>query len=267
MLEPASNKGGFYVKAGKLLTLWIIIKSFYVTLHISVLAIYYSFSSSDPRAACDRLLRWWSSKLLKFVKLSFKTVDPHKLEFEPNKPYIIMSNHSSLYDIPLIFMALPFASIRMLTKKELFKVPVWGRGMRVGEFISIDRDNRKQAFRDLQEARKKMESGIVLWVAPEGTRSRTGQLLPFKKGAFMLALQTGATIIPVSIQGAYDVLPAKTSRFYLGRNVEVKIGCPIDASNYTKRDRERLMHEVRSQLEEGLGGASSAQVDVYPADN
>ena len=242
------------MKAGKLLTLWIIIKSFYVTLHISVLAMYYSYRDMDRRAACDRLLSWWSTRLLSFVKLTYKTVDPHHLEFQPNRRYIIMSNHSSLYDIPVVFMALPPASIRMLTKKELFSVPIRGRGLRAAEFISIDRKNRKQAFRDLEEARKKMESGIVLWVAPEGTRSGTGELLPFKKGAFMLALQTGATIIPVGIRGAYDVLPAKTSRFHLGRQVEVHIGRPVDASQFKKQERDQLMLEVESQIRELIGG-------------
>jgi 1-acyl-sn-glycerol-3-phosphate acyltransferase len=254
------------MKAGKLLTLWIIIKSFYVTLHISVLAIYYSYRSVDRRAACDGLLRWWSTRLLRFVGLTYETVDSHHLKFEPNRRYMIMSNHSSLYDIPIVFMALPPASIRMLTKKELFQVPVWGRGMVAGEFISIDRKNRKQAFRDLEEARKKMENGIVLWVAPEGTRSRTGELLPFKKGAFMLALQTGATIIPVGIRGAYDVLPAKTSRFHLGRHVQVHIGAPIDASQYKKQDRDQLMLDVEARIRELTGSPTPGQVDVPMGD-
>ena len=252
---------GLVVKAGKLLTLWIIVKSFYVTLHISVLAIYYSYRSLDSRAACDRLLHWWSTRLLKFVKITHETIYSQHVEFKPNCRYIIMSNHSSLYDIPIVYMALPPVSIRMLTKKELFKFPIWGRGMKTAEFISIDRTNRRQAFRDLQEARMKMESGIVLWVAPEGTRSRTGELLPFKKGAFMLALQTGATIIPVGIRGAYDVLPAKTSHFHLGRHVEVHIGRPIDASRFKKQDRDLLMQEVESQIRELTGVSRSRQVD------
>lgn len=251
--------------AGRLHTLWIIVKSFTATLRISVLAMAYTYRNVDRRAGCDRILRWWSSRLLKYVRISYQTFNPHDVEFKPNQRTIIMSNHSSLYDIPLMYMALPPASIRMLTKKELFKIPVWGRGMRAGEFVSIDRENRRQAFRDLEEARRKMESGIVLWVAPEGTRSRTGELLPFKKGAFMLALQTGATIVPVGIRGAYDVLPAKTSKFCLDRHVEVHVGAPIDASQYKKQDRDRLLQEVEARIRSLAGLDTQAPGTVPPS--
>jgi 1-acyl-sn-glycerol-3-phosphate acyltransferase len=183
------------------------------------------------------------------VNLSYEVFNPNGVRFEPNRRYVIMSNHSSLYDIPLTFMALP-GSIRMLTKKELFEVPIWGRGMAAGEFISIDRNNRRQAFRDLQEARKKMESGIILWVAPEGTRSRTGKLGPFKKGGFMLALQTGATIVPVGIRGANEVLPAKTTDLHVGCHAEFHVGRPIDTSRYSKKQINELMEEVENQIRE-----------------
>ncbi len=136
----------------------------------------------------------------------------------------------------------------MLTKKELFRVPIWGRGLTAGEFISIDRHNRRQAFRDLEEARKKMESGIILWVAPEGTRSRDGSLGAFKKGGFMLALQTGATIVPVGIRGAHDVLPARSLALRLGQEAEVHVGEPIDASVYSIEQRDHLMAAVEAQI-------------------
>jgi 1-acyl-sn-glycerol-3-phosphate acyltransferase len=141
----------------------------------------------------------------------------------------------------------------MLTKKELFRVPIWGRGLAAGEFVSIDRYDREQAFRDLAAARDKMASGIVLWVAPEGTRSRDGRLGSFKKGGFMLALETGATIVPIGIRGARDVLPAKTLRFELDREAEVRIGRPIDASTYTIATRDALMAEVERQLRDLTG--------------
>src|SRR4029079_5554001 len=92
---------------------------------------------------------------------------------------------------PLIFAALP-GSIRMLTKKELFRVPIWGRGLAAGEFVSLDRSQRQQAIRDLGAARDKMADGVILWVAPEGTRSKDGRLGSFKKGGFLLALENGA---------------------------------------------------------------------------
>jgi 1-acyl-sn-glycerol-3-phosphate acyltransferase len=163
-----------------------------------------------------------------------------------------MTNHRSYYDIPLSFVSLP-GSIRMLTKKELFKIPIWGKGMKAAEFISIDRHDLAQALKDLDEARKIMQSGIVLWLAPEGTRSRTGRLQDFKKGGFMLALQTGAVIIPVGIKGSETILPPDTFDFVLGRKIEVNIGEPIDASLYNIEQRDALMENVRHAIE-GLAG-------------
>jgi 1-acyl-sn-glycerol-3-phosphate acyltransferase len=163
------------------------------------------------------------------------------------KPTILMSNHQSLYDIPLVFVALP-GSIRMLTKKELFRVPIWGRALAAGEFVSIDRRNHKQALRDLADARRKMEDGIVLWVAPEGTRTRDGYLGPFKKGAFMLALETGARIIPIGIRGATDALLPDSFHARLGCTAEVRLGAPIDAATYSVDSRADLMREVETRI-------------------
>lgn len=158
-----------------------------------------------------------------------------------------MSNHRSHYDIPLTILSLP-ASIRMLTKKELFKIPLWGRGMAAGEFICIDRNNIEQAKQDLKKAREKMEDGIVLWIAPEGTRSRTGRMGTFKKGGFILAIEAGAQIIPVGIRGSEKVLQPKTWEFFLDQKVDIHIGKPIDASAYTLENKDELIEAVRRKI-------------------
>lgn len=217
------------------------------TLGISLLVFYLRLSRTYERQYADSVLRWWSSLLLRTVGASCDVRNPHGVTITPGRPHIIMSNHRSHYDIPIIFFSLP-GSIRMLTKKELFRIPVWGRAMLAAEFISIDRHNREQAFQDLDEAKRKMESGIVLWVAPEGTRSRTGKLRDFKKGGFMVALQTGAVIIPVGISGSEKILKPDTFQFHLGEKVRVNIGEPIDASRYTVEEKDRLMDDVRSAI-------------------
>jgi 1-acyl-sn-glycerol-3-phosphate acyltransferase len=159
-----------------------------------------------------------------------------------------MSNHESLYDIPLLFVALP-GSMRMLTKKELFRVPIWGRGLAAGEFVSIDRSDHEQALKDLEAAREKMASGISLWIAPEGTRSRDGTLGEFKKGGIMLAIRTGATIVPVGIRGSRDILPPKTLfNVRLGCMPEVHVGNPIDARDYGVENRDVLLALVRDRI-------------------
>ena len=226
----------------------IMLVSLYVTLRITVIVLYWTYIKRGyPRKDGDGLLNWWSNGLVNAVRIKKTVFDPFNIRIEPGKRYIIMSNHRSHYDIPLMILSLP-ASIRMLTKKELFRIPLWGRGMAAGEFISIDRNNIEQAKQDLKKAREKMEDGIVLWIAPEGTRSRTGRMGTFKKGGFILAIEAGAQIIPVGIRGSERVLRPKTWDFFLGQTVEVHIGKPIDASTYTIEHKDELIEVVRREI-------------------
>ena len=244
-MSPDSRDG----RARGLRALGIVARSIAVTLAITIPTVVEVYRGRYRREDGDRRLRWWSGKLLDFVRLRVRVVNPENVVPPSGRPVILMSNHSSLYDIPIVLLGLE-GSIRMLTKKELFRVPIWGRGLAAGEFVSIDRTNREQAIRDLGVAREKMASGILLWVSPEGTRSRDGRLGPFKKGGFMLALETGATILPLGIRGSRDVLPAKSLRFALGREAELRVGRPIDASAYGLESRDRLMAEVERQIRE-----------------
>jgi 1-acyl-sn-glycerol-3-phosphate acyltransferase len=235
--------------AGRLGSFVVLIRSVAATLTITFGTLWDAYRGRASRAAGDRRLRWWSNRLLDLARMCWSVENPDGVEMPQGRPVILMSNHGSVYDIPLIFVALP-GTIRMLTKKELFSVPVWGRGMAAGEFICIDRRNHEQALHDLEIAREKMESGIVLWVAPEGTRSRDGSLGEFKKGGFMLALQTGATIVPIGIRGARAALPPKTLlRLRYGVHATVHIGRPIDASEYGEARRDELIADVRSRIE------------------
>lgn len=229
-------------------SVWIFLRSIWVTLKYSFVCLYYSYFGN--REQIDRSLRLWSRALLRIVKATCHVHNPHQVHFEPGRAYILMSNHASLYDIPLIFTALP-GSIRMIAKKELFRIPIWGHAMKACEFLAIDRKDSGQALKDLTIVREKMQSGIVPWIAPEGTRSRDGTLGLFKKGGFMLAIQTGAVIIPVTLRGAADILPPETLNFRTGRTVEIYVGKPIDAAQYTVPTRTKLLHEVRRSIEEG----------------
>jgi len=222
-------------------------KSCCITLWLSSVAIY--LSKFGTRQQMNDLICAWSRKLMDVVKLSVQVFNPYGFQFLPNQVYIIMSNHASLYDIPLIFTSLP-GSIRMIAKKELMRVPIWGLAMKRADFIFVDRENRTQAMRDLVVAKEKMMTGIVIWMAPEGTRSKNGKLNVFKKGGFMLALETGAIILPVGIRGAEKILPAKTLKFTLNQQVEVHVGKPIDTRNYTVKTRNELIKAVRQNIAE-----------------
>ncbi len=193
----------------------------------------------------------WSKKL--FDIMNTKLVVKGRLpEIRPNKCYILVSNHLSLYDIPAIFLATEGLSVRMIAKKELLRVPFFGRAMAKHEIIFIDRKNRKKAIRDLERAKEKMRSGIVMWAAAEGTRSTNGELLPFKKGLFLLAIQSQATIIPVTIQGTEKMLPARTWHFNPGQTVTVKFGNEIDTEGMSTKKRDELSSQIRATMEEML---------------
>lgn len=220
----------------------------YATICISLGAVYHVHIRRDyVRSYGDRIFHWYAQKIIDVTKVNYTVNDPYNLEIKPGGRYVIMVNHCSLFDIPLSVLAMP-NSLRMLTKKELFRIPIWGQGLKAGEFVSIDRSDLQQAIRDLAEARRVMESGIVLWVAPEGTRSRDGRLGPFKKGGFVMAIESGATIIPVGIQGSEKILQPKTFDFYLDQDVTINIGAPIEASRYTLDEKEGLMEEVRQSI-------------------
>jgi len=207
------------------------------------------------RRIVDQYCREWSAALLKLVRANL-TVRGEVPDFSDGRRYIILCTHASHYDIPVSFVSLP-GSIRMLAKKELFRIPLLGQAMRAAEFPSVDRSNRIQAVRDLERARKMMESGIVLWAAPEGTRSPDGRLLPFKKGCFHLALDTEAVIVPVAIRGIHQVLPARSWQLNLGQPVDVRVGQPLDTAGMTKADLPELMAEVRQRLETLLGNGEA----------
>jgi 1-acyl-sn-glycerol-3-phosphate acyltransferase len=235
--------------------IWILIKNLYYVLEFSVITIYYVYTGKYDRTVTTEGGRnYWATKTFRNIKLTYEVFNKENAHYQKGRSYIIMSNHRSHYDIPLILKALP-GNIRFLAKRELLKVPIWSRASWEAEIIFVDRKNHDQAMKDLEYAKRKMEDGIILWVAPEGTRSRTGKLEKFKKGGFMVALQTDAIIIPVGIRGTDEVLPAKTWRSRLGKHVEVHIGKPIDTSGFSIDDRDKLMEKVRNEIYQ-LGGYS-----------
>ena len=227
--------------------LWVQLLTAAHTAWFSSSIIVAALSRNGQRQKIDSLLRRWSWALLRLTGMTVSVHNPHEVEFIDGRRYMLMCNHSSLYDIPLSFVALP-GSIRMLSKKELFRIPLFGAGLRAGEFVSIDRANLKTAMADLEDARKKMESGIVLWVSPEGTRSKDGRLQPFKKGAIRLAIDMGAMVVPLGIDGINNVLPANTANLYINGTVDVRVGEPIDAARYDRTDYKKLMADLENSL-------------------
>ena len=246
-------------------SLLLSLRNIYETLAISWPTVLEATLRGTTKEACDARLDAWCKKVVAHAGMRVEVTGRENVT--PGKTFLVMSNHQSHYDVPVLFYVLG-PNIRMIAKTELYKVPIFGPALREAGFIEIDRSNRARAIASLQVARGRIDQGVHVWIAPEGTRSRTGELLPFKKGGFSLALEMGAPILPVALQGTRDALPASGMRSRAGATVTVKIFPPIDATAYAapgaaagplKAAREALMRDVRARLASGLpGGAPEA---------
>src|ERR1019366_817617 len=143
----------------------------------------------------------------------------------------------SFYDVPVLYYVLG-GNLRMVAKKELFDVPIFGRAMREAGFIEVDRSNRERAVQSLALAKEQLVAGTSVWIAPEGTRSDTGELGPFKKGGFHLAFETGLPILPVALKGTRDVLRARGLLSEAGHDVKVTILPRIDTAPFLAKGKE-----------------------------
>lgn len=244
----------YFTNLGQIIKTWLILTA---TAAVSVdtcgRAVIYSWFNILSRRRASLMLKAWSRRNLRLAKVKVKVINPHHIQLENYSCVILMCNHASLYDIPVTLQAFPGADIRMLTKKELFKIPIFGGGMAVSEFVSIDRNNHQQALKDLDKAKQLLKSGIILWVAPEGTRAHNDRLGKLKKGGFVTAISVKATIIPLGIIGTEKIMPAKTFKLQRGCEVEVHVGQPIDASQYTLANKQSLMDKVAAQLSQLSG--------------
>src|SRR6185295_14195690 len=195
------------------------------------------------RDSVDERARWFGHRVIELLHVKLVASGAERVPL--GRAYVYMSNHQSHLDIPMLYATLPSPTIRMLGKKELFQIPIWGRGLRAAEFIEVDRSNHGAAMKSIDFAAKLVRDGVSIFLAPEGTRSKTGAIGPLKKGGFHLALGTGAPIVPVAIKGTIDILPRGGKVMQSGRTVAVTIGAPIPVEG---REMGDLMTEVRDFL-------------------
>ncbi len=132
---------------------------------------------------------------------------------EPDRPYIYAANHQSAFDIFALLAVLP-PTVRFLAKKELFAIPLFGPALRKAGSLPVDRSNRQTAMKSIERAAQAVRQGSSIIIYPEGTRSTTREMLPFKKGGIVLAIKSGQPIVPVSISGSRAVLPRGWGRVH-----------------------------------------------------
>ena len=169
---------------------------------------------------------------------------------DPKRSYVIMSNHQSHFDI-LAFYGHWGRQFRWVMKHELRKVPGLGWGCAAVGHIFIDRSDRAKALASLEAAKSRLTDGVSVMFFPEGTRSPDGRMGELKKGGFMMALEMGLPILPVSISGSRHILPSKALWLLPGR-IDITIHEPIDVSGYSMERRESLMEEVAAAIRSGL---------------
>ena len=175
-----------------------------------------------------------------------------------DQPVVYASNHSSMFDIWALFATLP-GSVRFVAKQELFRIPVLGGAMRAVGHIAIDRAHKTRAFEAYDGAARTIARGFSALVFPEGTRSRTGELLPFKNAPFALAIAAQVPLVPVYVHDTFEIKPK--GRFGLRpRPIRLLVGEPIPTSGLVVGDRERLREQVRAAML-----ALRARVDAAPA--
>ncbi|MGE5189732.1 MAG: lysophospholipid acyltransferase family protein [Gemmatimonadota bacterium] len=155
------------------------------------------------RPAAARVMRWWGRA---FLRAGGWTVATQGADNLPREGAILVANHQSLVDIPLLVAAFD-REIRFLAKKELGRIPVFGRSMRVAGNLFVDREDPRDAVRVIREAGNAMRRGEMIVIFPEGTRSEDGSIGEFKPGAFFIARKTGAPLVPVYIEGGIAALP------------------------------------------------------------
>ena len=205
-----------------------------------------AMTGRGDRATHDQRLHAFAARFVRLAQVELEVVGAARVPLD--RAYVYMSNHQSHTDIPVLYATVPSSTLRMVAKTELFRIPGFGRAMRASDFIEVDRKDHARAVASLRRAAHLIADGVSVWIAPEGTRSATGELGPFKKGGFHLACDTGTPIVPVSIQGTRAILPPGAAVIRPGHRVRVAFGAPIPTAG---RDLPDVMAEVRAFLQAG----------------
>lgn len=215
---------------------------------------FFPFKNSAP-------LHWvqmWWCKMFFYLLFLPVTMDGQE-NIDPKQSYVFVANHSSMFDVWLIYGWLPVV-FKWMMKAELRKVPFVGSACKAAGHIFVDRTNLRKSKQSIEQVKSILHDGVSTVIFPEGTRSENGQLGRFRRGAFQIALDLGLPIVPLSISGCYDVL--KKGEIFVHRHpVHLHIGKPIDLNEMRKQlhesqeealHDESIMNYVREKVAEGI---------------
>lgn len=222
-------------------SLYIILTSVLFTFICSIIAIVIGLFKSYSDSM-DNFIRFWAKFILSLSGIKIEIIGRENLN--PEKPVVYLSNHGSLFDILAAVYSIP-GTVRFIAKKELFRIPFFAQGMKLAGMIKIDRGNSAKARKTIEQAIGIMRKGVSVIIFPEGTRSREGNIRPFKKGGIILAINGNFPIIPITISGSFHIM--KKNSLYLRKGkIKVHFAEPISTDSYQVSDRNTLVKIVRN---------------------
>ncbi len=194
---------------------------------------------------CREYPRRWARTLIRWAGARVQVEGLEKVDWD--RPMVVVANHQSWFDVFALTANLP-ANFRFVAKEELSRIPVFGRAWTECGHVSVNRSDRSQAIASLERAAGRIrDESLAVIFFPEGTRSRDGRLRAFKKGAFVLAIQTGVPVIPVGISGSRAVMPKGSFRIRPGL-IHIRVGDPIPTRELRHAQRHDLLDRARQAV-------------------
>jgi 1-acyl-sn-glycerol-3-phosphate acyltransferase len=225
-------------------TIWAIIVAVVVTIPCATTVLVIAMlSSASPWI--DPVIRLWARLVLWGAGVELRAEGTETID--RGKRYILIANHHSYFDIPCIFAAIP-QPIRFMAKKSLFSIPIFGWAIGRAGFIPIDRKNRRTAVKSFDLAVERIRKGNTIVIFPEEGRSREVAMRPYQRGAFLLAIRSELPILPLAIDGTYEVLRVGAKRVTPGV-VTIRVGTPIETAGVSVRAKDTLLEQSRRQIE------------------
>jgi 1-acyl-sn-glycerol-3-phosphate acyltransferase len=225
-------------------TIWAIIVAIVVTIPAaSTVLIIAMLSSASPWI--EPVIRLWARLIVRGAGIDLRAEGIERID--RTRRYILIANHHSYFDIPCIFAAIP-QPIRFMAKKSLFSIPIFGWAIGRAGFIPIDRKNRRTAVKSFDLAVERIRRGNTIVIFPEEGRSREVAMRPFQRGAFLLAIRSELPILPIAIDGTYEVLHVGAKRITPGI-VTIRVGTEIETAGVGVRAKESLSEQSRGQIE------------------
>jgi len=245
---PGSREPAAVIRCAAMLrTIWAVIVTIVVTIPLATTVLIIAMlSSASPWI--DPVIRLWARLILWGAGIEIRGEGIEKID--RGKRYILIANHHSYFDIPCIFAAIP-QPIRFMAKKSLFSIPIFGWAIGRAGFIPIDRKNRRTAVKSFDLAVERIRKGNTIVIFPEEGRSRELAMRPFQRGAFLLAIRSELPILPLAIDGTWEVFRVGAKRITPGV-VTIRVGTEIETAGTSVRAKDTLLEQSRGQIESML---------------